>query len=298
MKRSIHILGGRGFIGARLAAQLAAAGHRVSVSGRSRATDGRARVAEFDALLSSHDWFVHCASDSTPASTANLPLAELERNLHTLVSLVDAAQRHPATRILYLSSAGTTYANDVTGRPQESSALAPRSYHGAAKVAAESFLQALCASNDRQVVVLRPSNVYGPGQTPRPGFGLVATALARIRDGGTLSVFGDGSSTRDYLYVDDLVELVTRIVDSTLQPGLEVFNASHGQGYTLLEVLDIVDAITGFTLARQFQPARAVDALCIVPDPGRATARFGWKARTDLPEGVALTWNWIQSLPS
>ena len=294
--RTVHILGGNGFIGSRLAADLLRRGHRVTVGGRPRdGTDGDT-VEGFRRLLEDHDWIVHAASDSTPSSTANRPLAEVNGNLRTRACLVEATQSRAGARILYLSSAGTTYSDAPSGHPVEEDALSPRSFHGAGKVAAEQFLRVLAGAGGCQVTVVRPSNVYGPGQLPRPGFGLISTALARCLDGLPLPIFGDGSSTRDYLYVDDASDLLVRIIGAPYQAGFDVFNAAHGQGHSLREVLELAEKVTGRPLVRDFRPARQVDARCVVPDPRKAKERFGWQSTTSLAAGMAETWKWLQDV--
>lgn len=296
MKQQIHVIGGKGFIGAQLAASLSAQGHDVTIGTRPNETTDAERIADFRRLAQANDWIVHAASESTPASSANRPLSEVDGNLRTLACLVEALQSRPEARLLYLSSAGTTYADALSGHPEEGDRLWPRSFHGAAKVAAEQFLQVLASPGNCQVTVVRPSNVYGPGQSPRPGFGLISTAFARCLDGLPLPVFGDGSSTRDYLFIHDATDLLRRVIESPYRGGFDVFNAANGRGHRLSEILDLAERISGRPLLREFKPARLVDANCIVPDPGKAFRTFGWQARTSLEEGMTATWRWMQSI--
>jgi len=295
MSHTIHILGGRGFLGASLATTLQRRGHRVTIG--DRPVDGAPAqdVGHFASIVRDHDWIVHTASSSTPGSTATHPLAEVERNLRPLAALLEAMQGRPGARLVYLSSAGTTYADGQLQQLDETAPQAPCSYHGATKVAAEQFLRIAANPGQSQITVVRPSNVYGPGQVPRPGFGLVSTALARCLDGKSLQVFGDGKNVRDYLYVDDFSELIALAIASPYQAGFEVFNASFGQGHTLLDVLAIAEDVTGRTITREFKPARQVDPRCVVPDPGKARDRFGWQPRVALPEGLRNTWEWLGS---
>ena len=297
MKQAIHVLGGHGFIGSHLAQALAHKGHIVTSGNRPEHGSAPRHPDFFLRVLSDHDWLVHAASCSTPGSTAVNPMAEVEGNLRPLATLVEAMQSRPRSRLVYLSSAGTTYADAPTGRPAEADPQSPRSYHGAAKIAAEQFLRVLASASQCQVVVIRPTNIYGPGQFPRPGFGLVSTALARCLDGSPLSVFGDGTSKRDYLFIDDFVALVMSILATPYQTGFEVFNAAHGQGHTLLEVLEMAEKVTGRRLVREFKPIRHVDAQCIVPDAGKARERFGWRPHTSLADGMEKTWQWLRLTP-
>lgn len=296
MKSSVYVLGGSGFIGANLVARLRAQGHRVATGTRQQPGDTAFRLPEdFADIVATHDWVVHAASASTPSSSAGSPLLELDENLRTTLALATALQARPECRLLYLSSAGTLYADSLDGPSAESSPLEPRSYHGAGKVAAEFFLRALAAQYGCRVVAVRPSNVYGPGQQPRPGFGIIPTAFARCLDGRPLTVWGDGLNTRDYLYVDDLSELMLRIIQSDSPKRFHVMNAAFGTGHTLMQLLEAIELVTGQQVTRSFQPTRRTDARSIVPDPSAAEDSFGWRPRVALLDGLERTWTWFRS---
>jgi len=201
-------------------------------------------------------------------------------------------QSRPGVRLVYLSSGGTLY-GDCVELPDEDAPLRPRSYHGAGKAAAEHFIQAWAAQFEGSAIILRPSNVYGPGQTPRSGFGLVPAAFDHSLRGATLAVWGDGSAIRDYLYIDDMVDLVRRSAVAEVGPGVQIFNASGESGVTVNAVLDAVGHISGRPLNREYSPERRVDVQCIVPSADKARRVLRWAARTGLEEGLQKTWQWF-----
>lgn len=294
MKPSVYILGSGGFIGSNITSRLQADGHRVGVGTFSAFSGKPKSPEEFAEIVNTFDWVIHAATASTPSSSAGSPLSELEDNLRTTLSLAQALQARPDCRLIYLSSAGTLYGETADGNVPEESAIEPRSYHGAGKVAAEHFLRALAAQFRNRVVVLRPSNVYGPGQSPRPGFGIVPTAFSRCLDGQPLTIWGDGRNVRDYLYVDDLTDLVVRVVCSDNSRKFSIINAASGKGHSLIELLDAVQSVSGTSIKLDFQPARSTDAVRVVPDRSLASKLYGWTPRTELLEGLERTFEWIQ----
>ena len=304
MNDAILVLGASGFIGRHLSETFAAAGNAVIAATRQASPFAHPGivnvVAAFDApehftpLLRRCRWVIHSASTSTPGSSAADPLAELDTLRPTLAllrALQDEATRRP---LLYLSSGGTLYGDRAGTSAQELDALLPHSYHGAGKAAAEVFIRAWAEQYDGTAVVLRPSNVFGPGQSPRPGFGIIPTAFGRALDGEAITIWGDGGAVRDYLHVDDLCALCHAVV-ARQTGGLHTFNAARGAGIDVTGLLDLIDAVTGRPLQRVYATDRAMDIRHIVPDNAAARAAFDWQPRVTLHEGLQQTWRWFST---
>lgn len=299
MKR-VFILGADGFIGRNLAEYLAATGHAVVAATRRPAhfdhREIESKVSAFThrddfMLLHSCDTVIHAASSSTPGSSAAQP--QLDGNLRPTLALIEALQQPPKPRVVYLSSGGTLYGETVSA-VSESAPLQPSSYHAAGKIAAEYFLRAWATRYSGDLVILRPSNVYGPGQLPRPGFGIIPTAFASAITGTPMHVLGDGSSIRDYLYIGDLLRLCNRIVHKSPEAAVQVLNASSGVGITLDALLDAIDRVTGHPVSRMYGPKRAIDLACVRLDNTAARRMYRWRPRTPIEEGLAKTWAWQQ----
>lgn len=299
---AVVVLGAAGFIGRHLAERLADAGHDVVAATRAPARFDRPGIrnvvapfdaaSQFAALFAGCGAVVHAASSSTPASSDAQP--QVDGNLRSTLALVEALQSAPRVRLVYLSSGGTLY-GDRNDPASEADALRPRSYHGAGKGAAELFIQAWATQYAGTAVVLRPSNVYGPGQPQRAGFGIIPAALDAARRGVPFEVWGGGGTIRDFLYIDDFLSLCTATLDHPFPEGTHVFNASRGEGVAIDALLDTVDAVTGLPLQRIERPARRVDVRSIVPDNSAARHTFGWNPSTPLPQGLAATWDWFST---
>ncbi len=213
----ILILGAGGFVGKHLARALAARDEQVIAVSRQPIDLHLANVEvvvgepdepeHFLPLVRRSRDVIHTASRSTPGSSAGQSVAELQRNLCPTLALLQALQQHPQTHLLYLSSGGSLYAPAQDELATETSPVCPLSYHGAGKIAAEHFIRAWCSQCAGGATILRPSNIYRPGQRERAGFGIIPTGLGKISRGETLPVWGDGSTIRDYLYIADFVML-------------------------------------------------------------------------------------------
>jgi UDP-glucose 4-epimerase len=300
MSQAILILGAGGFIGRHLAETIARSGRPVIAATREHAAfvhpDIRNVVAPFDEpghfapLLKGCEGVLHAASISTPGSSAAKP--QLEGNLRTTLALLEALQDFPDRRVVYLSSGGTLY-GDRLEAASELTPLRPRSYHGAGKAASEHFFHAWSAQYDGTAVLLRPSNVYGPGQRPRHGFAVIPTAFDCALRQAPMTIWGNGANVRDYLYIDDFANLCRQALERDLPAGTHVFNASSSLGTSLDDLLDAVDRTTGMPLDRRLQPTRIVDVERITLDNSAARAAFGWSPEVSLPAGLGLTWQWF-----
>ena len=305
MAERILVIGGEGFIGRSLCEALLREGYRVQSASRSSGPvvpGGVARIRcdvrspeVISPLLEDCDFVVHLASASTPGSTAGRPLEEIEANLLPTLAVLQAMQSYPSLPLLFLSSAGSLYGGGHTEIFTEVDEVRPRSYHGAGKAAAENFIGAWSRQFERSAVILRPSNVYGPGQQKRRGFGIVPHALDAMLNEQPLTVWGDGSSARDYLYIEDLVALCQSIIGTEMAPGLSIFNAASGIAVSLNELFESMESVTGRQLQRHYEPMRSVDAERVAVDSGLAQRTFSWQPRIQLAVGIERTWNWLRS---
>jgi UDP-glucose 4-epimerase len=302
MSDAILVLGAAGFIGRHLAESFAASGNAVIAATRKSATFTHSNISNvvapfdesghFTPLLARCRCVIHAASISTPGSSAAKP--QLDGNLRTTLALIEALQDVPSRRLLFLSSGGTLY-GDREDPAHEDDPLRPRSYHGAGKAAAEHFIHAWATQYGGTAVVLRPSNVYGPGQPARRGFGIIPTAFDCALHSAPLTIWGDGTTVRDYLYINDFIALCDATLARPFDGGAHVFNAASGQAVALDALIDRIDAVTGRPLERIYQPARRVDIRSITADTTAARATFDWHPATTLEKGLRRTWQWFST---
>ena len=297
MKRVRILVIGAGFLGRALTRRLAAEGNSVTVlSPRADAADWPEGVAavrgrQEDAalvgeLLARHDTVIHAAWGTTPGSSAGRPAVEAEKGLNPFLAFLGTLQRFPAARLLFLSSGGTVYGDPEKLPVTEDAPLRPRSCHGAGKAAAEFFL-GLRAQD--KTIILRPSNIYGPGQSLRSGFGVVRHLLACTIEDKPFQLWGDGEQVRDYLYIDDFTEAVCRLAMSPAACG--AFNLGSGAGVSLVELISCVEKATDRTIRVQRQSERGGDVARIILDTNRIRRVIEWAPVVALDEGIGRTWH-------
>ncbi|QTC91476.1 NAD-dependent epimerase/dehydratase family protein [Brevundimonas goettingensis] len=299
----IVVAGGNGFIGGHFVARAIARGHEVTVCARSPRdrldaprphaviTGGLEQlVDEFDRYADA-DVICHFASSTVPATSNADPARDITDNLVQTVRLLDAMRDSGCKRIVYLSSGGAVYGVPKYSPIDEDHPQNPISSYGIVKSAVERYLALYSASGGLSAAVVRPANPYGPGQNPAGQIGAVPVFLGAAREGRPITLYGDGSTVRDFVYIDDLTDLLTRIVESDVTG---VFNCGGGgEGTSLADLIATVEAVTGRPLAVTRLPARAFDPPLIVLDNARASG-LDWRPTVSLEEGVRRTWRAMQ----
>jgi UDP-glucose 4-epimerase len=279
----VLLLGGTGFIGTALATRLQREGIPVRVIGREGASS-------FSHFLTGCRTLIHMASATTPGSSSREPDLE-QANLDLTQNLVQCLRGHPKIHLIYFSSGGTVYGNPAKLPVNEDVPRAPLSPYGEAKVEQEAMCLELQADGDSAVTILRPSNAYGPGQKVKRGFGLVPTLLEHARWGTTLDVWGDGDNVRDYIFIDDIIEATLRLIRRPQDA--EVYNLGSGVGYSINQVKQMVEQVTGLQIKTVYRPNRAVDVRSVVLDSTRLFERLSWQPSVQLAKGIELTWRHV-----
>lgn len=293
------IVGGNGFIGSHLAEGLRLRGHDVRVldpgpprtdtdwSGIDYRQGAYTDAALLDAALDGIDTVFHLASTTVPASSNRDPAFDVSSNLLGALGLFAAVEAAGIRRVVFFSSGGTVYGNPEMLPMPEHHPLKPISSYGIVKVAIEQYLRMFQHLGRLDPVILRPSNPYGPRQSGTGGQGFIAAALACMHQQTPLQIWGDGSVIRDYLYIDDLIELAIR---AALSSTCGVFNAGSGEGHSLNAITAVVERVAGRAMRIEHQPGRGFDVREVVLDITAARERFDWAPTIDLHVGIDRTW--------
>lgn len=302
--RRVLILGGSGFMGRSLARRLSRTGWHVQLVARSqRSNDWVSSGVDYhqgsygDAalvkpLLAGTTWVVHLACDTVPGSQGG-PAFEGIKNLLPTLQLLELLHTYTEARLLFVSTGGAIYGNACTRPAVETAMTSPLSYYAAGKASIEAFINAFSHLNSRDTVILRPSNVYGPGQAIRAGFGIVPALFKAAIKGQAFDLWGHGDITRDFLYIEDFVDLCVGVLDAPKQSGARTYNAGSGAGCSLNNLVRMVEQVSGRTIDQVHRPARLVDVNYIVLDNGKIQREIGWSPKTRLLDGLGLTWQWF-----
>jgi UDP-glucose 4-epimerase len=295
------VTGGAGFIGSNLVDALVARGDEVhaldDLSKGSRenvAAPAQLHVADirepdevFDAVRP--EVVFHLAAQADVRVSVEKPAVDADVNVLGTIRVLEAARRHGA-KVVFASSGGAAY-GECDGPAPESAPLRPLAPYGTSKLCGEEYLATWNRLYDASHVSLRLGNVYGPRQLPHGEAGVVAIFMGLFRNGGTPTIFGDGSQTRDYVFVGDIANAMLRALER--EGG--VYNVGTGVETSVVGLFDAIRAATGVEREPAFAPARLGELQRSVLDPSLAERELGWKPERSLADGLAATWEWIGS---
>jgi UDP-glucose 4-epimerase len=285
------VTGGAGFIGSHLVDALVARGDEVVVI--DDLSTGRREFVNPAALFRAHDIrepfetdadvVFHLAAQADVGTSMERPSFDAAVNVVGTVNALEAARATDAS-LVFASTGGAIYGS-VDEPASEGSPLLPVSAYGLAKRSAEVYLDGWNRIFSTRHVALRFANVYGPRQSAALEGGVVAIFLERLAAGEPTTIFGDGTITRDFVHVDDVVRAL--LLAAEHDGG--VFNVGTGVGTTIAEVHRLCERAVGVDAPPTYGPPRAGDARRSVLDATHATAELGFTASVPLAEGIAAT---------
>ena len=286
------VTGGAGFIGSHVVDALLARGDDVTVvddlsSGRRELVDVRARLVEHDIrrpFETDAELVLHLAAQADVGTSMERPGFDAEVNVAGTVNVLEAA-RAAGAHVVFASTGGAIY-GDVDRPAAEDDELQPVSPYGIAKLAAEAYVEGWGRIHGTGHVVLRFANVYGPRQSPTLEGGVVAIFLDRLAAGEPTVIYGDGTITRDFVHVSDVVAAVLAAAER--RGG--TFNVGTGVETSIAELHAVCVEAAGVDREPRFEAPRAGDAARSVLDPSRAAAGLGWRAGMSLDRGIRETW--------
>lgn len=307
---NVLVTGGNGFIGSHLVDALAASGkHEVTVvSPRPRHYDGLPAGVTFirgnlsDQNLLTHvltdyeiETVYHAAWSSISETAVQNKAADIEGNLVPLVRLLDASCETGVRRVLFFSSGGTVYGKPRTDPVREDHPTDPISPYGITKLAAEKYLKMYRELYGLEYTIFRPSVPYGPRQDPQRRQGAVSVFTYRALKREPITLWGDGQSLRDYFYVEDMVAPLINAMEIPFA-GEMTFNLAGSRGYTLLELVSVLEDVLGLGVRVEHRERRNFDVPTLHLDSSAAAERLGWTQRTPLEEGIRKNAKWLEAL--
>lgn len=297
----VSVIGGNGFLGSHLVDALAKAGHAITAFDRFAlrppvfVADGvRALTGDFisdddlKAAVVGQDAVFHMLSTTTPATADADPAFDVRTNVMRTLALIDACVDAGVKRLIFASTGGAIYGPQGKGRYRESDAAEPISPYGIGKLTIERYLEFYRRQRGFSSVTCRISNPYGTRQQTDSPQGLIPIALRQMARKQPVVRLGDGSMVRDYVYVEDVVQMLAPLAVAPVEHS--VYNIGSGVGLTVNQVLATLERVTGrdIVLDERPQPPSYVDD--VVLDTTRFTKEFGMKPLTSLDAGVAATW--------
>jgi UDP-glucose 4-epimerase len=197
------------------------------------------------------------------------------------------------SKLVHTSSGGSIYGTPVDLPVDETASVAPESPYAAGKAAGELYLNVYRATYGLASTALALGNVYGPRQDPHGEAGVVAIFGTAMLEGRQTKIFGDGTTTRDYVYVGDVAESFVRCLLPAAATG-ERINIGTGVETTVRELHSKIAATTGVPDSPEFCPPRPGELQRIALDVGRAWRLLGWRPQVGLDDGLNRTVDWLR----
>ena len=294
----ILVTGTSGFIAGHLVRRLHSAGHEVTgldVAEPRRPVEGwrdvrldlrdDAGVSRVVAEVKPEVVF-HLAAQASVSVSMREPRLDIETNVIASVMLARAAAEAGARRFVFTSSGGAMFGAPEIVPANDDTPVEPRSFYGASKASAEKFLKFVEWETGMTVASVRPGNVYGPYQDPHGEAGVVAIFAQRMLRGEPVTIFGTGGDTRDYVYVEDVVEAQVRASEAATG---EMCVVGTGLETSTHKIFEVLAKHCAYERAPIMAPPRAGDIPRMAMDTTRAREVWGWTPQVSLDEGIART---------
>ena len=300
----VLVTGGAGFIGSHLTDALLARGDEVSViddlsTGRSARISERATLhklsvteaAPLQAVIGQTrpELICHLAAQIDVRSSVAAPASDAQTNVVGTVNVLEAARVVDA-RVLFCSSGGALYGRDAPIPSMEDVLPLPESPYGTAKYCAEQYVGLYNRLHGTSHSILRLANVYGPRQDPTGESGVITIFCARLLAGQRPTIYGDGTQTRDYVYVGDVVAAFLAAAGHG-RPG--IWNIGTGAEVSVLDLASMIGDVAGRPADPEFAPFRPGELQRSAIAVERAKRDIGWSPATSLADGIRATYQWI-----
>jgi len=302
----ILVLGGSGFLGSHIVDKFLAERHDVTVydlyperfrrspRGIKFFTGDFGNVGALSELIATgFDGVIHCVSTTTPKSSNESPEFDIQSNVIGTLNLLDICVRHGIGKLVFLSSGGTIY-GDIgdAALVDESHPVRPMCSYGVSKLSIEHYLDVYRHLRGLDYVALRLSNPYGERQSPLRALGALTVFLHRTLKKQGVEVWGDGSVTRDFIYVGDVANAVYL---AAVNPISGIYNVGTGTGLSLRDILTHIAQVVGIEPCVTWLAPRSFDVPRIVLDTTKLRHATNWNSVTSLDDGIAITAKWLQN---
>ncbi len=295
----VAVFGASGFVGRNLLDELEDAGHEAVACDVEELEPPHDRfefrevdITDEDAVsdaVSDVDAVAHLAAHPLPAGNED-PKRNAEVNVVGSLNVFDAAREHDVDKVFFSSASSLVGEVEEVPVPEDHPAT-PQSPYGVAKHAVEEYLHVYQELYDLDYLVFRFFNVYGPYQPPESG-ALIPVVMSRLAQGQGVFVTGDGSQTRDFIYVRDITELVVEGLEGDVAN--EVVNMGTGRETEILEAIELVSDVVDVDPEIERKPERPDEIDDFYADTTKCSQLFGRTPDTELREGLERTYDWMQ----
>lgn len=301
------VLGANGFIGSHLVDRLVVGGHKVRAfdrfSDNKYAFESKDDVeivsgnflnrADLQNAVDGIDYVFHFISTTNPATSENDPLIDIQTNIRMSVELFQICSEKNIKKLIFASTGGAIYGSRANAPHQETDAPYPISPYAIGKLTIEHYLRYFRAKHGLESLVLRISNPYGERQPLHRTQGVIPIFIEKILQNHPITVLGDGSMIRDYIYVGDLASIIVNIFDKDTK--FNTYNIGTGKGVSVNSIIDIIKEATKINpiIINKEMPSTYIKD--VVLDVGRLKGEYGNLApNTSIENGIKTTVKYIK----
>lgn len=304
---NIGIIGSNGFIGSHLVNKLIDIDDKINLS-----LFGRSEYSKLDVQnpkvnyfkidlkhkesylnhIQNLDLIYYLASDTIPSNSWNNPMIEFSDNIIPFIEFLEAIKNTRIKKIIYTSSAGTVYGPSLKNL-SEKSFTAPFSPYGIGKLAMEHFLEYYRVNYNINYDIFRISNVYGPNQDTSKGLGLINTVIENLIENKETTIFGNGKTLRNYIYIKDVVEVLLNSMSFPLFES-NILNVASNNNYSINQIIKIVENVTNHKLSIKYLNQRSSDNPNIQISNKKLLNKIPSLNTTSIEEGINHTFQYIK----
>jgi UDP-glucose 4-epimerase len=303
----VVVFGGGGFLGSAIVDRLLLDGHQLRIFERPRVAPYRSftpnesvewvagdfsSTHDLGEAVRSMDAVVHLVSTTLPKNSNDDPVYDVQSNVVSTLHMLNAMVAAKVPKIVFISSGGTVYGNPVYLPVDELHPTDPVVSYGITKLTVEKYLHMYTRMHGLQAVSLRVANPYGERQRVETAQGAVGVFLHHALKGMPISIWGDGSITRDYLHVSDVAEAFARALH--YKGNQRVFNVSSGVGTSLNDLLSLLETLLDKPIVRNYLPGRPFDVPASVLSNKLACTELQWLPAISMEAGLARTAAWMK----
>ncbi len=305
----IVLLGGNGFIGSNLTEALVGARHVVKVFDRVQSVPMLPKTIQSQVeyclgdfsnptdvkrAIQGCDVVYHLVGPTLRAATTNDPIDDIEQSIAPSIRLFQAAAACGVKKIIFISSGGTVYGTPQKTPIPETHPTEPICAYGINKLAIEKYLALYHHLTGIDYTIVRLSNPFGYYQNPLSNQGVIAAFLHKMLQGESLEIWGDGSVIRDYIWISDVIEALTKILD--YQGSAKVFNLGSNQGTSVNDIVFRLQEVTNEKIRwKKFLPHRAIDVPINILDTTLIKGELHWQPVISFQDGIVLFKEWLQN---
>lgn len=291
-KKRVIIIGGAGFLGSNLASRLVKdGGYEILVLDKKKNNNKNVKyfVGDYsdkeilNKIIKKGDIIFHFAGSSVPANAEKNITEEINNDIIKTINLLEICGKKKIKRIFFASSGGMVYGKYF--RPiSEKDITNPISFHGIIKLSIEKYVELFANRYGFEYVIMRISNLYGRYNSGDRLQGVLDVFLDRVLNNEKIEIWGDGSIVRDYIFIDDVVDFLEKILKCNICN--EVFNVGNGKPYSLNDILKCIQKNTNKKIKPKYFLHRDFDLKYNVLNINKAKKYLKWKPRYDLNEGI------------